>query len=168
MDDKSLPKKMKLYSAFWLQISRNHFNCSMVLAAPLQHGAESTRAFGPLPSAAETTISHQWWPDCHWYRSVSYTSTGRWPLVTIDTNSHRCWLSLGKVRIPTLKLFLNLQSFGSGFWFRLCPCGLGKYKCPNTATYQTSSTFRGRNSNLPRGTRGKINRCVIFWRQFFY
>ena len=53
--------------------------------------AESTRAFGLIPSAVETTIGHQWWPGCHWYRSVPYTSTGRWLLVTIDTNSHRCW-----------------------------------------------------------------------------
>ena len=30
----------------------------MVLAAPLQHGAESTRAIGLLLSAAETTIGH--------------------------------------------------------------------------------------------------------------
>ena len=43
----------------------------MVLAAPLQHGAESTRALGLLPSAAETTIGHEWWPGGHWYRSVS-------------------------------------------------------------------------------------------------
>ena len=83
-------KRTKQYSAFWRN-SRNHFNCSMVLAAPLQHGAESTRAFGLLPSALETTISHQWWLGCHRYRPVSYTSTGRWPLVTIETNSHRCW-----------------------------------------------------------------------------
>ena len=68
----------------------------MVLAAPLQHGAESTRAFGLLPSAAETIIDHKWLLDCHWYRSVSYTSTGRWPLITIDTNSHRDWQSLEK------------------------------------------------------------------------
>ena len=53
----------------------------LVLATPLQHGAESTRAFGP--SAAETTIGRQWYPDCHWYRSVSYTSTGRWPLIPL-------------------------------------------------------------------------------------
>ena len=49
--------------------------------------------------------------------------------VTIDTNSHRCWQSLGKVRIL---LFLNLQSFGPGFWSRLFPFGPGKYKYPNT------------------------------------
>ena len=51
-----------------------YFNCSMVLAAPPQHGAESTRAFGLLPSAAETTIGYQWWPGGNWYRSVAYTS----------------------------------------------------------------------------------------------
>ena len=136
-------KRTNLYSAFWRENYRNHFNCSMVLAARLHYGAESTCAFGLLPSAAETTIGYQWWPGCHWYRPVSFTSMGRWPLVTIDTNSHRCWKSLGKVRIPTLKLFLNLQRFGSGFWSRLFPFGPGKYKYPNTATYQTSAAFRG-------------------------
>ena len=52
-------QRTKLYFAFWRESSRNHFNCSMVLAAPLQHGAESTLAFGLLPSAAETTTCHQ-------------------------------------------------------------------------------------------------------------
>ena len=39
-------KRTQLYSAFWRENSQNHFSCSMVLAAPLQQGAESTRAFG--------------------------------------------------------------------------------------------------------------------------
>ena len=42
-------KRTKLYSAFWRENYRNHFNCSMVLAAPLQYGAEScvrTSTFG--------------------------------------------------------------------------------------------------------------------------
>ena len=49
-------KRTKLYSAFWRENSRNHFNCSIVLAAPHRHGADSTNAFALLPSAAETTM----------------------------------------------------------------------------------------------------------------
>ena len=64
---------------------------------------------------------------------------GHWsPLIQTATDVGWRW----KVRIPTLKLFLNLQSFASGFWSRLFPFGPGKYKYPYTATYQTSATFR--------------------------
>ena len=70
-------KRTKLYFALWCKNSRNHFICFIVLTAPLQHGTESTCAFGLLPSAAETTTGHQWWPICNWYRSVSYTSMRR-------------------------------------------------------------------------------------------
>ena len=58
-------------------------------------------AFGDLPSAAEATIGHQWWPSAtigvHWYRSVSYSSTARWPLVQTGTNNHQCWSPMGEV-----------------------------------------------------------------------
>ena len=85
----------------------------MVLAAPLQHGAESTRAFGLLHSAAETTIGHQWWPGCHWYRSVSYASTNRWPLVISLISSQS--LNLGGRRgttddVATIPFHLFLSS----------------------------------------------------------
>ena len=88
---KSLPKERNYFCVLAQKIQGNNFHCSTVHTAPLQHGAESTRAFGLLFSRAETTIGHQCWPGCLWYRSVSYTSTGRWPLATYDTNSHRCW-----------------------------------------------------------------------------
>ena len=108
-------QKKKLYSAFWRENSRNHFNCSMVLAAPLQQGAESTREFGLLPSAAETIIGHQWWPGWHWYWLVPYTSTGRWPLVTIDTNSPPMLVVVGKSPNSYSKAF----SESSKFWSRI-------------------------------------------------
>ena len=45
---------------------------------------------GEPPSAAEATISHQWWTsaatDDHWFRSVSCTSMAWWPLVTTSTD----------------------------------------------------------------------------------
>ena len=72
-------KTIVFHFCFSRGFNNSNFNCSMVLAASLQHIAESTCAFGLLPSAAETTIGHQWWPGGHWYRSVSYTSTGRSP-----------------------------------------------------------------------------------------
>ena len=91
VDYKSLPKKRNCILGFGAKIPGT---TSLALWYSQLHSntvQNSTRAFGLLPSAAEATISHQWWPGCHWYRSVSYTSTGRWPLVTIDTNSNRCW-----------------------------------------------------------------------------
>ena len=61
-------KKNETVFCVWRENSRNHFN--MVLAAPLQHSAESTGAFGHLPSAAETT---------NWSQMVAWL-----PLVSID------------------------------------------------------------------------------------
>ena len=65
--------------------SRNHSNCSMVLAAPLQHGAESTCAFRLLPSAAKTTIGTDWY---HILQRVG----GHWsPLIQIATDDGSRW-----------------------------------------------------------------------------
>ena len=49
------------------------------------------------------------------------------PLIQIATDVGSRW---EKGLIPTLKPFLNLQSFGPGFWSRLFPFGAGKYKYP--------------------------------------
>ena len=126
-------KRTKLYSAFWRENSRNHFNCSMVLAA---------RAFGLLPSAAATIIGHQWWPGCHWYRSVSYTQRvgGHWSLmIQMPPMS----VVVGKSPNSDSKAFSESLNFGPGLWSRLFPFGPGKYKYHNTETYQTSATIRG-------------------------
>ena len=66
-------KRTKLYCAFWRKNSRNHFKCSALLAAPLQHGAESV-------CAAETAIGHQWWPGYHRYHILQRVS-GHWSLL---------------------------------------------------------------------------------------
>ena len=57
---------------------------------------ETSRAFGGLPSTAEATIvtnGGYWliWATFgdHWYRSVSYISMARWPLVTTATDRHQ-------------------------------------------------------------------------------
>ena len=65
------------------------------------------RAFGDLQTAAEATIGHgHWRPSTtigdHWYRSASYISMARWPLVTITNvgprweKSERFFLQLDK------------------------------------------------------------------------
>ena len=91
---------------------------------------------------------------------------GHWsPLIQIATDVGSRWEK------SEFRLFLNLQSFGAGFLSRLFPFDPGKYKYPNTVTYQQAQASAGRNSNLPCGARGKIghqvNRCVIFWKKTF-
>ena len=173
-------KTIVFHFCFSHGFNNSNSNCSMVLAASLQHGAESTRAFGFLPLAAETTTGHQWWPGGHWYRSVSYTSTGRspgghwyrsesytstgrWPLVQIATDVGSRW---EKSEFRLWSFFWIFKVLVPDFW-----PGFSHLVPANTNTLirrriKQAQTSAGRNSNLPCGTRGKIghqiNRCVIF------
>ena len=79
-----------------------------------------------------------------------------WPpiggLVAIGTDRYHILQRVGGHWSPLIQIATDIgsrwkksefRSFGPGFWSRLFPFGPGKYKYPNTATYQTSATFQG-------------------------
>ena len=78
-----------------------------------------------------------------------------------------CIATLGKVWIQT-QAFSESSKFWSWLFPRLVPANTNTLIQQRIKQAQLSA---GRNSNLSCGTRGKIghqiNRCVIFWRQFF-
>ena len=156
-------KRTKLYSAFWRDNFRNHFNISMVLAAPLQHGAESTRAFG-LPSVTNDGLVAT---GTDGYNILQRVGDHCSPLIPIATDVGSLWEE-SEFRIQSFFWIFKflVKDFGSGFSC-LVPANTNTLILRRIKQTKPSA---GRNSNLPCDTRGKIghqiNRCVIFGRQF--
>ena len=132
---------------------------------PLQHSA--TRAFKQprLPLVTNGGLIAIGTDRYHILQRVG----GHWsPLTQIATNVGSCW-EMSEFRLQSFFWIYKVlvPDFGPGF-SRLVPANTNTLIRRRIKQAQPSVD---RNSNLPCGTRGKIghqvNRCVIFWRQFF-
>ena len=110
-------KTIVFHFCFSHGFNNSNFNCSLVLAASLQHRAASTRAFGLLPSATVTTIGT---PMVVW-----------WPLVPIGIiyfNGSVAWWPL----VPIGILYFNGSVAISHHWYKYPPMLVVIGKSPNS------------------------------------
>ena len=94
-------KTIVFHFCFSHGFNKSNFNCSLVFAASLQHSAESTCAFGLLPSAAETILD---------------TNGG---LVAIDTDRYHILQRVGGHWTPVVQITTNVGSRWEKSEFRL-------------------------------------------------